>query len=68
MLEYNRIYISEGIDIKKIHTSKKECKIGFKCEPYLCNGFHGLMQKPISFNNVANVKESGYRIYFLVYE
>ena len=40
--------------------------ISFKYEPFLCNGCHGLMQKPISFNDVAivNVKGSAYRIYF----
>ena len=27
--------------------------IAFKYEPYLCNGCHDLMQKAISFNNVA---------------
>ena len=33
---------------------------------YLCNGYHGLMQKVISFNDVAivYVKESAYRIHF----
>ena len=69
-----RIDISEGIDIKKINASK-ECKIcyywyfkdiGFKYEPYLCNGCHGLMQKAISFIDVAIVyiKGSAYRIHF----
>ena len=69
MLEYDRI------DIKKTNASK-ECKIchywyfkdiGFKYEPYLCNGCHGLMQKAISFDDVAivYVKGSAYRIYFL---
>ena len=47
MLEYDRIDISEGIDIHKKNASK-ECDIchyryfkdiGFKYEPYLCNGF-----------------------------
>ena len=53
MLECDRIDISDGIDIKKTNASK-ECKIchywyfkdiGFKYEPYLFNGCHGLMQK-----------------------
>ena len=72
MLEYDRIDISEGIDIKKTNASK-ECKIyhywyfkdiGFKYEPYHCNGCHGLMQKVISFNEVAiaYVKGSASRI------
>ena len=38
----------------------------FKCEPYLSNGCHDLMQKAINFNNVAivSIKGSGYRIHF----
>ena len=74
MLEYYRIDISGGIDINKTNASK-ECEIchywyfkdiGFKYEPYLCNGCHGLMQKAISFNDVAivYVKGSAYRIHF----
>ena len=40
--------------------------IGFRYEPYLCNGCHDLMQKATSFNNVAivYVKGSAYRIRF----
>ena len=35
-------------------------------EPYLCNGCHDLMQKAMSFNNVAivYVKGNAYRIHF----
>ena len=69
MLEYERIDISEGIDIKKTNASKG-CwyfkDIGFKYELYLCNDCHGLMQKAVSFNDVAiaYVKGSAYRIHF----
>ena len=51
MLEYKRIDISEGIDVKKTNLSK-ECDvfpywyfkdIGFKHEPYLWNGRHDLI-------------------------
>ena len=74
MLKYDRIDISEGIDIKKTNASK-ECKIChywyfkdivFKYEPHLCNGCHGLMQKTITFNDVAivYVKRGAYRIHF----
>ena len=40
--------------------------IGFKYDPCLCNGCHGLMQKAMSFNNVAivSVKGSAYKIHF----
>ena len=72
MLEYDRIDISEGIDVNKTNLSK-ECDIccywyfkdvGFEHENYLCNGCHDLMQKAMSFNNIAllYVKGSAYRI------
>ena len=40
--------------------------IGFKYEPYLCNGCNDLMQKALSFNDVAivYVKGNAYRIHF----
>ena len=40
--------------------------IGFKYEPYLCNGCHDLMQKAIKFNDVAivSIKGSEYRNHF----
>ena len=56
MVECDRIDISERIQINKTNASK-ECKIchyqyfkdiGFKYEPYVCNGCHGLMQKKLS--------------------
>ena len=74
MLEYDRIDISEGIDINKISASN-ECDIchywyfkdnGFKYDPYLCNGCHDLMPKAMKFNDVAivYVKGNSCRIHF----
>ena len=74
MLECDRIDISEETDVNKTNLSK-ECdichywyfkNIGFKYESYLCNGCHDLMQKAMSFNNVAiiYVRGSVYRIHF----
>ena len=74
MLKYDRIDISEGIDVNKTSASK-ECDICrylyfkdicFKYESYLCNSCHDLMQKAMSFNNVAivHVKGSAYRTHF----
>ena len=63
MLEYDRIDISEEIDIDKTNASN-ECDIcyywyfvdkDFKYELYLCNGCHDLIQKPMNFNYVAIV-------------
>ena len=74
MLEYERIDISEGTDVNKTKLSK-ECDIchywyfkdiGFEYEPCLCNACHDLMQKAMSFNNIAIVYVEGnaYRINF----
>ena len=67
MLEYDRIDISEGIDIDKLNASKG-CDVchywyfldkNYKYEPYLCNGCHDLMQKAMNFNDVAIVSIKG---------
>ena len=74
MLEYNRVDISAGIDVNKTNLSK-ECDIChywylkdivFKYESYLFNGCRDLMQKAMSFNNIAVVYVKGgtYRIHF----
>ena len=74
MLGYDQIDISEGIDINKTNLSK-ECdichywyfkNIDFKYGPYPCNVCHDLMQKTMSFNNVAvvYVRGNAYRIHF----
>ena len=75
MLKYNRIDISEKIDINKSNDKSKECDIchywnfldkNFSYQPHLCNGFHDLMQKTMSFNDVAivSIKGNDYRIHF----
>ena len=74
MLEYNIVDILDGTYVSKTSPSK-ECDIchywcfrdiGFKYEPYLCNGCHDLTQKAMSFNNVTiiYVKRSACRIHF----
>ena len=74
MLKYDRIDISEGIDINKINASK-ECDIchywyfldrNFNYEPYLCNGFQDLMQKALNFNDAAivSIKGNDYTVHF----
>ena len=74
MLEYDRIDVSEGIDVDKTNKSK-ECNIwhcwyfldkNFNYDPYLCNGCHDLMQKAMSFKNAAivSIKGNDYRIHF----
>ena len=75
MLEYERIDISEGIDVHMLNKSK-ECMLchywyflnkNFSYGPYLCDGCYNIMQKSNDFKNIdiVHVKKSAYRIYFL---
>ena len=75
MLEYDRIDISEGIDIDMSDKSK-ECMLchycyflnkNFSYGRYLCDGCYNMMQKSIKFKNIAivHVRKSVYRNYFL---
>ena len=74
MLEYNTIYISEGIDVNKTNPSKEWdiCHYWYFLdkkslyEPCLCNGSHDLMQRAMNFNDdaIVSVKGSDYRIHF----
>ena len=63
MLEYERIDISEGIDVDMSNKSK-ECMLchywyflnkNFSDGPYLCDGCHNIMQKSNDFKNIAIV-------------
>ena len=71
MLEYDRIDISEGIDIKKC----KECNLckfyyflnkNFNYGPYLCNGCYHMSLKAVSIKNLAIINYNGnhYRVKF----
>ena len=75
MLEYDIIGISEGIDVNKSNDKSKECDIchywyfldkSFSYLQHFCNGCHDLMQKAMSFNDVAivSIKGSDNRIHF----
>ena len=74
MIEYDRIDITQRIDINKTNASK-ECDIchywyfldkNVKYEPYLSNVCYDLIQKVMSFiDAIVSVKESFYRIHFL---
>ena len=74
MLEYEKIDITEGIDVDMSNKSK-ECMLchywyflnkTFSYGPYLCDGCNNMMQKSISSKNIAivHIKKSVYRIYF----
>ena len=63
MLEYERIDISEGIDINKTSKSKEFmlCHYwyfldkNFSYEPYLCDGCNNIMQKSVDSKNIVIV-------------
>ena len=74
MLEYDRINISEGIDLNKTNKSK-ECMLchywyslhkNFSYGPYLCDGCYNMTQKSIDSKNIDIVyfKGSSYRTHF----
>ena len=67
MLEYDKMYISERIDINKTNAPKR-CNIChywyfldkvFKYESNLCSGCHDLMQKARNINGVAILSVKG---------
>ena len=68
MLEYDRIDISEGIDIKKCKETSRECSLckfyyfldkNFSYGPYLCNGCYDMSLKAISTKNLASINHNG---------
>ena len=75
MLEYDRIDISEGIDIEKCKETSKEfnlCKFyyyldkNFNYGPYLCDGCYDISLKSVSIKNLATINHNGnhYRVNF----
>ena len=75
MLEYDRIDISEGIDIKKCKETSKECNLckfyylldkNFNHGPYLCDGCYDMSMKAVSIKNLAIINRNGnhYRVNF----
>ena len=71
MLQYNRIDVSEGIDINKTSESK-ECMlchywyfkdVDYKFQPYVCNGCHAVSLMAYELENIAipNAKGVDYR-------
>ena len=75
MLEYDRIDISEGIDVNKISNSRKcsLCKFcyflnkNFNYQTYLCDGCHDISTKATSMQNLAIIYHgrNAYRVNFV---
>ena len=66
MLEYDRIDIDEGIDIKKWKETSRECNLckfyyfldkNFTYGPYLCNVCYDRSLEAISMQNLAIIIE-----------
>ena len=73
MLEYDRIDISEGIDIDKTNKSKEYmlCHYWYSLDknfsngPYLCDGCFNIMQKSIDSKNISIVHIKRVHIEFI---
>ena len=76
MLRYQKIDVSEGIDVNKTSASK-ECElchywffkdVGFKFEEHLCNKCHDLLTMAYSLKNIAILSAKGatFRCLFMV--
>ena len=76
MLEYDRIDISEGIDIKKCNETSRECSLckfyyflnrNFNYQMYLCDRCHDMSMKANSMQNLAIIYHKGnaYHINFV---
>ena len=64
---YNKIDVSEGIDVNKANESKK-CDIchywyflgnGFRFQTYVCNGYYDLLVMSTNFDDIAILKING---------
>ena len=75
MLEYNRIDLSEGIDVNRNTLKSKKCYLrgywyfinkNFNYQKYMCNGCHDISTKAISMYNLCIRYNNGnaYRINF----
>ena len=67
MLKYQKIDVSEGIDVDKLSASE-ECElchywffkdVGFKFEKHVCNGCHDLLTMAYSLKNIAILSAKG---------
>ena len=67
MLLYEKIDVSEGIDVNKTSASK-ECElchywlfkdVGFKFEEHVCSGCHDLLTMVYSLKNIAILTAKG---------
>ena len=75
MFKYDKIDITEGIDLGKTNKSR-ECMFchywyylnykNFSYGPFTCDDCYNIVQRSTDFKNIAiiHVKKSAYRVYF----
>ena len=77
MLEYDRIDLSEGIDVKECNETSRRCSLckfyyflnkNFNYQTYLRDGCHDISIKATSMQNLAIIYHGGntYRINFIL--
>ena len=68
MLEYDRIDISEGIDIHKCEETSARCSLcnfyyfldkNFSYGPFLCNDCYDMSLKAVSMQNLTIINHNG---------
>ena len=76
MLEYDRIDISESIDVKECNETSRQCSLckfyyflnkNFNYQKRLCDGCHDISTKATSMQNLAIIyhKENAFRVNFV---
>ena len=77
MLEYDRIDISEGIDINVYKETSERCILcnfyyildkNFSYGPFLCNGCYDMSLKAVSMKNLSIINHNGnhYHVNFAI--
>ena len=68
MLHFDKIDVSEGIDVHKTSVSK-ECENCYYCyflnysftfQPNVCNRYHDLLMVSMNLNDILNIKGSNF--------
>ena len=69
MLEYDRIDLSEGIDINKCEDTSRKCNLcqyfyfvfkNFNYQRHICDGYHDIPVKAINMQNIAIIYHDGH--------
>ena len=69
MLEYNRIDLSEGIDVNKCEDTSRKCNLcqyyyfvfkNYSYQRYLCDGYHDMSVKALSMRHLTIIYYNGH--------